>query len=78
MNHHLAVRNLSVNDLIADLADGLKLIALLEILSGQKIPHVKNPKFLAQKVSNIAEALNFMEKRYNITFVGVTAKGTRE
>ena len=65
-----------VTDFTTDLADGLRLIALCEVLSGVKIPrYVKNPKFAAQKMANITEALDFMTKHFGIKFVGCNAQG---
>uniref|UniRef100_H3A1G7 Calponin-homology (CH) domain-containing protein n=1 Tax=Latimeria chalumnae TaxID=7897 RepID=H3A1G7_LATCH len=55
---------LVVNDLFEDIKDGIKLIALLEVLSGQKLPceqsrHLKRIHWVA----NIGTALKFLEGR---------------
>lgn len=77
MNHHLQERNLFITDFTTDLQDGLILINLLEIISGKRFPrYVKNPKFAAQKLANITEALNFMESEYDLKFIGLNAQGT--
>ena len=45
-NEHLKQADAVINDLSTDLHDGLKLIALLEVLSGKKMPrHNKRPNF---------------------------------
>ena len=45
-NEHLKQADTVINDLSTDLHDGLKLIALLEVLSGKKMPrHNKRPNF---------------------------------
>ena len=45
-NEHLKQADTVINDLNTDLHDGLKLIALLEVLSGKKMPrHNKRPNF---------------------------------
>jgi len=65
-----------VHDFTTDLADGLRLIALCEVLSGTKFPrYVKNPRFPFQKMANITEALDFMSKHFGIRFVGLNAQG---
>uniref|UniRef100_A0A8C8SH52 Calponin-homology (CH) domain-containing protein n=1 Tax=Pelusios castaneus TaxID=367368 RepID=A0A8C8SH52_9SAUR len=66
INTHLAKRNppLVVNDLFEDIKDGVMLLALLEVLSGQKLPceqgrHLKRIHWVA----NIGTALKFLEGR---------------
>ncbi|KAM9000867.1 nesprin-1 isoform 8-T9 [Sarcophilus harrisii] len=66
INSHLAKRNppLVVDDLFEDMKDGVKLLALLEVLSGQKLPceqgrHMKR----IHSVANIGTALKFLEGR---------------
>ena len=45
-NEHLKQADMIINDLSTDLHDGLKLIALIEVLSGKKMPrHNKRPNF---------------------------------
>uniref|UniRef100_A0A672Z6W5 Calponin-homology (CH) domain-containing protein n=1 Tax=Sphaeramia orbicularis TaxID=375764 RepID=A0A672Z6W5_9TELE len=66
INSHLAKRvpPLVVTDLFEDIKDGVMLLALLEVLSGQKLPCEQGKK---QKrihwVANIGTALNFLEGR---------------
>ena len=58
-------------NLETDLVDGLKLIALLQVLSHQKITrYSKKPLFRPQKLGNISIALKFMASE-NIRFVNV-------
>ncbi|XP_044531402.1 nesprin-1-like [Gracilinanus agilis] len=66
INSHLAKRSppLVVDDLFEDMKDGIKLLALLEVLSGQKLPceqgrHMKR----IHSVANIGTALKFLEGR---------------
>ena len=45
-NEHLKTVDKAIDDLSKDLSDGLKLIALIEVLSGKKMPrHNKRPNF---------------------------------
>uniref|UniRef100_A0A8C0UUC2 Calponin-homology (CH) domain-containing protein n=1 Tax=Cyanistes caeruleus TaxID=156563 RepID=A0A8C0UUC2_CYACU len=69
INTHLAKRNppMLVNDLFEDIKDGVMLIALLEVLSGQKLPceqgrHLKRIHWVA----NIGTALKFLEGRRSV------------
>uniref|UniRef100_A0A671FP75 Spectrin repeat containing nuclear envelope protein 1 n=1 Tax=Rhinolophus ferrumequinum TaxID=59479 RepID=A0A671FP75_RHIFE len=66
INSHLAKRKppMVVEDLFEDMKDGVKLLALLEVLSGQKLPceqgrHLKR----IHAVANIGTALKFLEGR---------------
>ena len=52
----------AVNNLEKDLSDGLRLICLIECLSGKKLPrHSTSPVFRSQKLENVSVALNFLE-----------------
>jgi len=72
----LAKRNppLRIEDLYSDLRDGTKLIALLEILSGERLPvekgrNMKRPHFL----SNANTALQFLaSKRIKLVNINST------
>lgn len=62
VNEHLRQASTSINDLETDFSNGLKLIALLEVLSGKKMPkHNKKPNFRSQKLENVSIALKFLE-----------------
>ena len=62
VNEHLRQAGTSINDLETDFSNGLKLIALLEVLSGKKMPkHNKKPTFRSQKLENVSIALKFLE-----------------
>ena len=62
VNEHLRQAGTSINDLETDFSNGLKLIALLEVLSGKKMPkHNKKPTFRSQRLENVSIALKFLE-----------------
>nr|XP_023662664.1 nesprin-1-like isoform X2 [Paramormyrops kingsleyae] len=66
INSHLAKRTppLVVNDLFEDIKDGVKLLALLEVLSGQKLPSEQGRQLRRiHWVSNVGTALKFLEGR---------------
>uniref|UniRef100_A0A3B3SYA5 Calponin-homology (CH) domain-containing protein n=1 Tax=Paramormyrops kingsleyae TaxID=1676925 RepID=A0A3B3SYA5_9TELE len=55
---------LVVNDLFEDIKDGVKLLALLEVLSGQKLPSEQGRQLRRiHWVSNVGTALKFLEGR---------------
>uniref|UniRef100_A0A3Q3K6H1 Calponin-homology (CH) domain-containing protein n=1 Tax=Monopterus albus TaxID=43700 RepID=A0A3Q3K6H1_MONAL len=66
INSHLAKHKppLEVNDLFEDIKDGVKLLALLEVLSGQRLPCEQGRQLKRiHWVSNIGAALKFLEGR---------------
>ncbi|XP_028808913.1 nesprin-1 isoform X6 [Denticeps clupeoides] len=66
INSHLAkcTPPLSVADLFEDIKDGVMLLALLEVLSGQKLPCERGRKLQRiHWVANVGTALNFLEGR---------------
>lgn len=65
MNKHIA-------DLANDFSDGIRLIALVEVLSGKKLPNYnKRPKVRAQKIENVNIALQFLGKEEKIRIVNI-------
>jgi filamin len=71
VNEHLRQADTSINDLETDFSNGLKLISLLEVLSGKKMPRYnKKPNFRSQKLENVSIALNFLEAE-GITLVNI-------
>jgi len=62
----------SLNDIVKDLSDGLRLINLLECLSGKKFPkYNKKPTFRTQKFENVTVALKFLEHDEGIKLVNI-------
>ncbi|XP_010767580.1 nesprin-1-like, partial [Notothenia coriiceps] len=58
---------LEVNDLFEDIKDGVKLLALLEVLSGQRLPREQGRQLKRiHWVSNIGTALKFLEGRKSL------------
>ncbi|XP_049849751.1 guanine exchange factor for Rac 30-like [Schistocerca gregaria] len=79
VNHYLEPAGMSISDFTTDLSDGIRLIVLLEILTGTKFAkYVKNPRFPAQKLANISEALEFMAKKFGIKFIGCNSQDIME
>jgi len=60
-NEHLKTVSKSIGNLETDLSDGLRLIALIEVLSGRRLPkHNKRPTFRSQQLENVSVALKFL------------------
>ncbi|XP_065072532.1 filamin-A isoform X4 [Ochlerotatus camptorhynchus] len=61
-NEHLKIIDKNIASLESDLSDGLKLIALIEVLSQKRMSkHNKRPTFRSQKLENVSVALKFLE-----------------
>lgn len=72
INEHLKCDSKRIADLQLDLGDGLRLIALLEVLSQKKMyrKHHPRPNFRQMKLENVSVALEFLEKE-NIRLVSI-------
>lgn len=71
-NEHVKTANKYIMALETDLADGLVLIALVEVLSGRKMPrHNRRPTLKAQKLENINIALKFLQVEEKIKLVNI-------
>ncbi|KAF7693127.1 hypothetical protein HF521_008443 [Silurus meridionalis] len=74
-NEHLKCVNKRIADLQMDLNDGLRLIALLEVLSQKKMyrKYHARPTFRQMKLENVSVALEFLD-RENIRLVSIDSK----
>ncbi|KAJ8259883.1 hypothetical protein GJAV_G00174540 [Gymnothorax javanicus] len=74
-NEHLKCVNKRIADLQIDLSDGLRLIALLEVLSQKKMyrKYHPRPSFRQMKLENVSVALEFLD-RENIRLVSIDSK----
>lgn len=71
-NEHLKTVNRNIADLETDLADGLRLIALIEVLAGKKFQkYNKRPTMRTQKLENITMALRFLQVEEKIKIVSI-------
>lgn len=71
-NEHLKTGNKHIGNLETDLCDGLRLITLIEVLSGKFLPkHNKRPSFRSQKLENVSVALKFLEADEGIKIVNI-------
>lgn len=71
-NEHLKTVKMVIIDLDKDLSDGLKLIGLIEVLSGKKFgKYNKKPTFRTQKFENVTQSLRFLEEKEGIKIVNI-------
>ncbi|OQR85270.1 alpha-actinin-1 [Achlya hypogyna] len=72
-NTHLSKKRMDITDVYEDLKDGLRLIALLQIVSRQQVApkYNKHPKMRIQKLENLNLAFNFMARNgVTVTNIG--------
>lgn len=71
INSHLQRVSARINDLYHDLQDGKKLILLLEILSGEKLPKPSKGRMRIHMLENVDKALIFLkQQRVHLENVG--------
>lgn len=71
-NEHLKTVEKHIGNLETDLSDGLRLITLIEVLSGRRLPkHNKRPSFRSQKLENVSVALKFLQDDERIRIVNI-------
>lgn len=72
VNSHLIRANCKIEDLYTDLRDGKKLIKLLEILSGERLPKPTKGKMRIHCLENVDKALQFLlrEQRVHLENLG--------
>ncbi|KAK4470193.1 hypothetical protein MN116_005771 [Schistosoma mekongi] len=71
-NEHFKKADLHIDDLETDLSDGLRLVALVEILSGHKFRHInKRPTFRTQKLENVATILKYLEETEGLRLISI-------
>lgn len=73
-NEHLKTVNKYIACLEADLSDGIRLLALVEILSGKKLPRYNaRPTMKAQKLNNVDTALRFLTDEEKVKLVNISS-----
>lgn len=71
-NEHLKTVQKNVENLETDLSDGLRLIALVVVFTGKKLPNYhKRPNFRSQKLENVSPVLRFLETDLGIRIVSI-------
>ncbi|XP_046630760.1 spectrin beta chain, non-erythrocytic 1-like isoform X4 [Daphnia pulicaria] len=70
MNSFLTKARMEVEDLFVDLADGKKLLKLLEIISGEKLAKPNNGKMRVHKIENVNKSLAFLHTKVRLESIG--------
>ncbi|XP_044739331.1 spectrin beta chain, non-erythrocytic 1 isoform X2 [Chrysoperla carnea] len=70
MNSFLQKARMEVDDLFTDLADGKKLLKLLEIISGEKLAKPNNGKMRVHKIENVNKSLAFLHTKVRLESIG--------
>ncbi|XP_050536729.1 spectrin beta chain, non-erythrocytic 5 isoform X2 [Daktulosphaira vitifoliae] len=70
MNSFLQKVRMEVDDLFMDLADGRKLLKLLEIISGEKLGKPNNGRMRVHKVENVNKSLAFLHTKVRLESIG--------
>lgn len=68
---------MEVDDLFVDLADGIKLLKLLEIISGEKLGKPNNGRMRVHKIENVNKSLAFLHTKVNGTSITYIEKFSR-
>lgn len=66
--------NAQVDDIGRDFRDGLKLMQLLEVISGEQLPRPEKGRLRFHMIANVNKALNFIESK-GVKLVSVGAEG---
>lgn len=73
-NEHLKTVNKYIACLESDLSDGIRLLALVEVLSGKKLPRYNaRPTMKAQKLNNVDTALRFLTDEEKVKLVNISS-----
>ncbi|KAG5451194.1 Filamin-A [Clonorchis sinensis] len=71
-NEHLKKANMHIDNLETDLCDGLRLAALVEVLTNHKFKQLnKKPTFRTQKLENVTKVLKFLEDHEKLRLVSI-------
>lgn len=71
-NEHLKTVNKYIACLDADLSDGIRLLCLVEVLSGKKLPRYNaKPTMKAQRLNNVDTALRFLTDVEKVKLVNI-------
>ncbi|CAD5121858.1 DgyrCDS10324 [Dimorphilus gyrociliatus] len=72
-NSHLRKGNTSIENIEEDFRNGLKLMLLLEVISGEQLPKPDRGRMRFHKIANVNKALTFIEAK-GVKLVGIGAE----
>ncbi|XP_044008912.1 spectrin beta chain, non-erythrocytic 5 isoform X1 [Aphidius gifuensis] len=70
INSFLLKARMEVEDLFTDLADGKKLLKLLEIISGERLAKPNNGRMRVHKIENVNKSLAFLHTKVRLESIG--------
>jgi len=73
-NSHLRKKGASIENIEEDFRNGLKLMLLLEVISGEQLPKPERGKMRVHKIANVNKALEFIESK-GVKLVSIGAEG---
>ena len=76
-NSHLRKLNKQISEIEVDFHDGLLLMALLEVISGERLPKPEKGRLRFHKIANVNKALDFVASK-GVKLVSIGAEGTGE
>lgn len=74
-NSHLRKLNKQISEIEVDFHDGLLLMALLEVISGERLPKPEKGRLRFHKIANVNKALDFVASK-GVKLVSIGAEGT--
>lgn len=74
-NSHLRKLNKQIENIEDDFRDGLLLMALLEVISGERLPKPEKGRLRFHKIANVNKALDFVAGK-GVKLVSIGAEGT--
>ncbi|XP_014213231.1 spectrin beta chain, non-erythrocytic 1 isoform X2 [Copidosoma floridanum] len=70
INSFLLKARMELEDLFTDLADGKKLLKLLEIISGERLAKPNNGRMRVHKIENVNKSLAFLHTKVRLESIG--------
>ena len=74
-NSHLRKAGTQIENIEEDFRNGLKLMLLLEVISGEQLPKPDRGKMRFHKIANVNKALDFIASK-GVRLVSIGAEGT--
>ena len=74
-NSHLRKVNTEIEVIEEDFRDGLKLMLLLEVISGEQLPKPDKGQMRFHRIANVSKALDFIESK-GVKLVSIGAEGS--
>lgn len=76
VNSHLRKAGTQIENIEEDFRNGLKLMLLLEVISGETLPKPDRGKMRFHKIANVNKALDFIASK-GVKLVSIGAEGMR-